>query len=83
LAHQLIYQSIDYAAQFGFKPQKDFKRSQFVLESRGVLPEPYSLTFGKNGEPFFVAGPYDNVQAILSKLEATAGPDNYIYAVHL
>jgi hypothetical protein len=83
LAHQLIYQAIDYAAQFGFKPQKDFKWSQFVLESRGVLPEPYSLTFGKNGRPFFVAGPYDNVQAILAKLDATAGPDNYVYVVHL
>jgi hypothetical protein len=83
LAHQLIYQSIDYAAQFGFKPQKDFKWSQFILEPRGVLPEPYSLTFGKNGKPFFVAGPYDNVQAILAKLEATAGPDNYVYVVPL
>jgi hypothetical protein len=81
LAHQMIYQSIDYAAQFGFKPQKDFKWSQFVLEPRGVLPEPYSLSFGKNGKPFFVAGPYDNVQAILAKLEATAGPDNYVYVV--
>jgi hypothetical protein len=83
LAHQLIYQSIDYAAQFGFKPQKDFKWSQFILEPRGVLPEPYSLTFGKNGKPFFVAGPYDNVQAILAKLEATAGPDNYVYVLPL
>jgi hypothetical protein len=81
LAHQIIYQSIDYAAQFGFKPQKDFKLAQFVLEPRGVLPEPYALTFGKNGKPFFVAGPYDNVQAILAKLEATAGPDNYVYVV--
>jgi hypothetical protein len=83
LAHQLIYQSIDYAAQFGFKPQKDFKWSQFILERRGVLPEPYDLTFGKHGKPYFVAGPYDNVQAILAKLEATAGHDNYVYVVPL
>lgn len=83
LAHQMIYQSLDYAAQFGFKPQKDFKWSHFVLENRGSLPEPYDLTFGKNGKPFFVAGPYDNVQVILAKLEATAGPDNYVYVVPL
>src|SRR5260370_21905303 len=83
LAHQMIYQSIDYAAQFGFNPQKDFKWSQFILEPRGVLPEPYSLTFVKYGKPFFFAGPYDNVQAILAKLEATAGPDNYVYIVPL
>jgi len=83
LAHQLIYQSIDYAAQFGFKPQKDFKWSHLVLDARGVLPEPYQLTFGKNGKPFFVAGPYDNVQAILAKLQATAGPGNYEYVVPL
>ena len=77
LAHQIIYQAIDYAAQFGIKPDKDFKLSQLVLEPRGELPETYHLTFGKDGKPFFVAGPYDNVQAIVAKLEATAGPGNY------
>jgi hypothetical protein len=79
LAHQMIYQAIDYAAQFGFEPQKDFALSQYLLLPRGELEEPYDLTFGKDGKPFFVAGPRDNVDRIMRQLEKTAGPGNYHY----
>ena len=59
--------------------KSDEKRrlSQLVLEPRGELAETYHLTFGRDGKPFFVAGPYDNAPAIVAKLEATAGPGNY------
>ena len=32
-----------------------------------------------SGKPFFVAGPYDDVDAILGHLERTAGEGNYHY----
>jgi len=41
------------------------------------------LTFGKNGKPFFIAGPHDNAARILKQLEKTAGPGNYDYLVPL
>ena len=81
LAHQMIYASIEYAAQFGFQPEQDFALSQYLLAPRGELEEPYQLTFGKNGKPFFVAGPHDNAARILKQLEKTAGPGNYDYLV--
>ena len=77
LAHQMIYASIEYAAQFGFQPEKDFAVTQYMLAPRGELEEPYHLTFGKNGKPFFIAGPYDNTARILRQLEKTAGEGNY------
>lgn len=77
LAHQMIYQSIDYAEQFGFHPNQDFASSQYLLVPRGELEEPYHLTFGRNGKPFFIAGPDDNVAHILRQLEKTAGSGNY------
>ena len=83
LAHQMIYASIEYAAQFGFQPEQDFALSQYMLAPRGELEEPYQLTFGKNGKPFFVAGPHDNAARILKQLEKTAGPGNYDYLVAL
>src|SRR6266567_6369077 len=83
LAHQMIYASIEYAAQFGFKPEKDFALTQYLLAPRGELEEPYQLTFGKNGKPFFVSGPRDNATRILKQLEKTAGPGNYDYLVAL
>ena len=77
LAHQMIYEAIDYAAQFGFQPEKDFANSQYMLAPRGELEEPYHLTFGKDGKPFFIAGPHDNVTSILRQLDKTAGSGNY------
>jgi hypothetical protein len=79
LANQMVYASIDYAAQFGFEPDKDFALSQYMLPPRGELEEPYQLTFGRDGKPFFVAGPHDNSARILKQLEKTAGPGNYDY----
>jgi hypothetical protein len=81
LAQQMIYQSIEYAEQFGFEPEKDFAVSQYLLAPRGELEEPYQLTFGKDGKPFFIAGPNDNVARVLRQLEKTAGPGNYDYLV--
>ncbi len=79
LAHQMIYQSIEYAEQFGFEPEKDFALSQYLLAPRGELEEPYDLTFGKDGKPFFISGPNDNVARIMRQLEKTAGTGNYHY----
>ncbi|HXX78263.1 MAG TPA: hypothetical protein VEI53_07220 [Ktedonobacteraceae bacterium] len=79
LANQMIYQSIEYAEQFGFEPEKDFVLSQYLLPPRGELEEPYKLTFGKDGKPFFISGPHDNVERILRQLDKTAGPGNYHY----
>jgi hypothetical protein len=79
----MIYASIDYAAQFGFQPDKDFALTQFMLAPRGELEEPYQLTFGKDGKPFFVAGPRDNAARIVKQLEKTAGPGNFDYVAML
>lgn len=79
LAHQMIYASIEYAQQFGFSPEKDFALNQYVLEPRGELDEPYDITFGRNGKPFYIAGPHDNVARIMRQLEKTAGPGNFDY----
>ena len=79
LAHQMIYASIDYAAQFGFQPEKDFALNQYILEPRGELEEPYKITFGKDGKPLYIAGPNDNATRIIRQLEKTAGPGNFDY----
>jgi len=79
LAHQMIYEGIDYAAQFDLKPHKDFELSRYILEKRGTLDTPYSLTFGIDGKPMFASGPYDDEDAILAKLRKHAGQGNFYY----
>lgn len=61
--HQLIYQAIDYAAQFGLKPHRDFTRSQQFFTPRDKITEKETFVFGRDGKPTFISGPYDNVKA--------------------
>ena len=37
------------------------------------------IPLGKEGKPFFIAGPYDNVERIMSKLMRKLGPDGFTY----
>lgn len=77
LAQQMIYAAIDYAAKFGFVPNRDFQQSQYLLTLRGELPETNKITFGRNGKPLYIAGPHDNSSFIIEQLEKTAGIGNF------
>ncbi|MFH1614714.1 MAG: hypothetical protein ABIG61_06495 [Planctomycetota bacterium] len=77
LAHHIIYGAIEFAEQFGFKPHGDFKLSQFVLEDRNNIELCEDIEFGKDGQPFYIAGPDDNVEHIMKQLESTAGKENF------
>jgi hypothetical protein len=79
LAHHIIYGAIDYAAQFGFEPEKDFDLSQYVLDAREDVGPCEGVEFGHNGKPLYVAGPHDNVEWVLKQLERTAGEGNFHY----
>lgn len=83
LAHELIYGAIDFARRYDFEPHPDFKLASQVLDPPGVHPVKKRPKFGKGGKPFFVAGPYDNVNAIIKKLQRTAGEGNYTVMMDL
>jgi len=80
LAHQIIYGAIAFARRFGFEPQRDFALSQHILDPPGRWEPCEDVEFGRDGKPFYIQGPHDNVERIMRKLEATAGPGNYNYA---
>lgn len=79
LAHEIIYGGIEYAARLGFKPQRDFRDSQYILEPANKYPRSGSVEFGKDGKPFFINGPYDNVDKILEQLARAVGAGNFEY----
>ncbi len=83
LAHELIYGSIEYAEQYGFRPQRDYRRTRSILDPPDTYPRTGTVEFGYQGKPFFISGPYDNVDAILRQLNRTAGEDNYKFMVRL
>lgn len=79
-AHTFIYGGIDYAEKLGFQPHSDFQITRFILAEREDIQFDTAFEFGKDGKPFFIAGPSDSqskIQAILAQLDQVVGPDNY------
>lgn len=68
-AHSIIYGAIDYSEEIGFFPHSDFKKTKFALKTRDEIEFDNSIEFGKDGKPFFVAGPNDNEQDVDRILE--------------
>lgn len=77
LAHQIIYGAIDFARELGFEPQKDFKLSRYILEEPSEKHSSAHLEFGKDGKPFYIAGPDDNAEHIIRKLSMKIGDGNF------
>lgn len=77
LAHRIIYGSIEYAGKLGFKPQKDFKLSKFILDDPAEVDLSFDVEFGKDGKPCYIAGPDDDVDAIMRKLSNNVGEGNF------
>ena len=83
LAHEIIYGAIEYAAQWGFRPHRDYKQAQPILDLPDAHEQSGKVEFGKDGKPLYVSGPYDNPDAIVRQLGRTAGAGNYDYLVGL
>lgn len=77
LAHQILYGAIDFARELGFEPQRDFRLSRYILEAPSEKYSSAHLEFGKDGQPFYIAGPNDNVDFIIRKLTERVGVENF------
>lgn len=84
LAHNVIYGGIAYAEDLGLKPaDKDWVLTQYILEPDEEAVELLDLEFGKEGQPFFVCGPYDKPMEVISKLEKSVGKGNFQYVPYV
>jgi hypothetical protein len=83
LAHSIIYEALEFAEDFGFKPHKDFtSTTQFMLEEDNDDIEFFDIECGKNGKPLYLSEPNDNQQkinSVIKQLEKTAGIGNFKY----
>ena len=81
LAHNIIFNGLEFADDYGFKPHKDFTSvTRFMLEEDTDDIELIEIECGYNGQPTYMRGPYDDkvkVKFIISQLERTAGPGNF------
>jgi hypothetical protein len=84
-AQAIVFGALDYAQQLGFDPHEDFEEAKGILgdreafqKNRAALP---ALEFGRDGQPFYFSGPYDNPSKVLSTLEKSVGKNNYKFMV--
>ncbi|MCD6506617.1 hypothetical protein J7M22_08330 [Candidatus Poribacteria bacterium] len=85
LAHSIIYGGIEYAERLGFKPHRDFKLSKHILEEPDKI-ERVEVEFGKDGKPFYISGPHDDLRRIknvIKQLEERVGSGNYEVLIRL
>lgn len=78
VARALVFGAADYARGLGFDPEADFDAAAGVL---GGPADPCPIGFGKDGEPFYVNGRYDDSEAIVRTLRRAVGDDGFHYAV--
>ena len=74
LARHLVFGAVDHARTLGFDPHDDFSGTADLL---GAWTGPSVITFGENGRPTYVSGPYDDPRRIISTLARTVGTDEF------
>ena len=83
-ARKLVEEAGKYAADLGFSPHKDYREAQKIFGDIDSATCPRSFTFGKDGKPFYLAGPFDKPRVkknVLNTLEKKCGPDGYHYVL--
>lgn len=74
LARHLVWGAIDYARRLGFEPAPDFQPAAGHL---GPWQETSDITFGRNGVPFYLQGPYDDPTRVVRTLNRSVGDGNF------
>src|SRR5262249_40621893 len=81
-ARKFIEAAVAYARGLGLQPHPDHAEAMILFGDVNPADSDAEFEFGKDGNPFFVAGPYDGSERcrqILATLEHTCGPGNYDY----
>jgi hypothetical protein len=84
LAHELIYGALEYAEKLGFEPHPDFykQKADLMLDQADTHPRENNVSFGKDGKPLYIPGPYDSQiksRTVINTLMRTCGPGNFDY----
>jgi len=74
LARHLVWGAVDYARELGFSPHSDFQPTRGHL---GEWQETSDITFGRDGVPFYVQGPYDTPGTVIRTLTRSVGDGNF------
>lgn len=80
-AVKLVTVGLEYAAGLGFKPERDYVLAREMFGDIDPEESDLEVPCGKAGLPCYVPGPDDDVDRVLSQLEARVGPDGFLFGV--
>jgi hypothetical protein len=80
LARHVVFGAVDYARGMGFEPHPDFTKCAGHL---GEWDGPSDIAFGRDGMPYYIQGPQDDMWAVMSTLRKTVGDGNFHYFSHV
>lgn len=79
LAADLVFGGVEYARGLGFEPHPDLAPAAGHL---GPWEGPAAITFGRDGKPFYISGPYDDPRKVMKTLRKNVGSsDAYDFMV--
>lgn len=78
LVRDLVLGVAEYAHRLGFAPHPDFEQARAHL---GPWTGPSPITFGRNGKPTYISGPYDDPDHVVGTLDKTVGPKDFTYTI--
>ena len=82
VARKLLHDAVAYAASFGLPPSENFANAELIFGDTPFAEETFS--FGKDGKPFYMAGPNDSParqRRIMDALAKHAGPKHFDFMV--
>ena len=83
-ARKLIEGAVEFAAEAGFQPHRDYRKAKRIFGSIDVTACTEEFTYGKEGKPFFFAGPHDSptrCRQIIDTLTKRCGADGFDYVM--
>jgi hypothetical protein len=73
---KIVTGSVDYALSFGLRPHPDYRHAAMLLAGIDPSTCPQEFTFGRDGKPFYIQGPFESpevARAILERIHAAGG----------
>jgi hypothetical protein len=81
-ARKLVESAVQFADKLGLSPHEDYHAAKLIFGEIDAEACDEEFTFGKDGKPFFMAGPYDGparCTQIVRTLHSHCGPGGYHY----
>lgn len=85
-AKKLLDGLVNYAKDLGFNPHPDYKNANELFGTIDASACPVKYTYGKNGQPFYMNGPYESFtdsRRIINTLTEKCGADGFKTLIRL